>query len=91
MSSDADRAIAIVGVGAVLPDAPNAPAFWQNICNKRYSIREVPPERWSPEDYYDPDPNAPYKTYTHAGWLGPGLRVRLETVSHPAQGCRGHG
>jgi acyl transferase domain-containing protein/acyl carrier protein len=70
MSSDADRAIAIVGVGAVLPDAPNAPAFWQNICNKRYSIRDVPPERWSPEDYYDPDPNVPYKTYTKlGGWV----------------------
>ena len=33
-----DRAIAIVGVGAILPDALNAPAFWQNIVNKRYCI-----------------------------------------------------
>ncbi|MCB0160341.1 MAG: hypothetical protein KDD83_19540, partial [Caldilineaceae bacterium] len=40
MTTDADRAIAIVGVGAILPDAPNAPAFWQNIINKRYSISE---------------------------------------------------
>ena len=46
-------AIAIVGLGAVLPDAPNAPAFWQNIAAKRYSITEVPPERWRVEDYYD--------------------------------------
>ena len=70
MSSDADRAIAIVGVGAVLPDAPNAQTFWQNICNKRYSIREVPSGRWSKEDYYDPDPSAPYKTYTTlGGWV----------------------
>ena len=70
MSSDADRAIAIVGVGAVLPDAPNAQTFWQNICNKRYSIRDVPSGRWSKEDYYDPDPSAPYKTYTSlGGWV----------------------
>jgi acyl transferase domain-containing protein len=27
----AERAIAIVGVGAMLPDAPNAAAFWNNI------------------------------------------------------------
>jgi acyl transferase domain-containing protein len=58
-----------VGVGAILPDAPNAPAFWQNIINKRYSITDVPPERWNP-DYYDPDPYAPDKTYSKiGGWV----------------------
>ncbi|MBP6802786.1 MAG: SDR family NAD(P)-dependent oxidoreductase [Chloroflexi bacterium] len=66
----ADRAVAIVGVGAILPDAPNAPAFWQNIVNKRYSITDVPPERWNPEFYYDPDPYAPDKTYSKiGGWV----------------------
>ena len=35
MSDTVQRAIAIVGVGAILPDAPTAPAFWQNIKNKR--------------------------------------------------------
>ncbi|MDW8269392.1 MAG: beta-ketoacyl synthase N-terminal-like domain-containing protein, partial [Anaerolineae bacterium] len=62
--------IAIVGIGAILPDAPNASAFWQNIKNKRYSITEVPPERWSIADYYDPDPRAPDKTYSKIGaWV----------------------
>ncbi len=57
-------------LGAILPDAPNAPAFWQNICNKRYSIIEVPPERWSIADYYDPDPTAPDKSYSKIGsWV----------------------
>src|ERR1051326_7519657 len=28
------RAIAIVGAGAILPDAPNVPAFWENIDRK---------------------------------------------------------
>ncbi|MBP6802543.1 MAG: SDR family NAD(P)-dependent oxidoreductase [Chloroflexi bacterium] len=66
----AERAVAIVGVGAILPDAPNAPAFWQNIVNKRYSITDVPPERWNPEFYYDPDPYAPDKTYSKiGGWV----------------------
>ena len=70
MLPNASRAIAIVGVGAILPDAPNAPAYWDNIKNKRYSIREVPPERWSVADYYDPDPNAPAKTYSKIGaWV----------------------
>jgi len=65
-----DRAIAIVGVGAILPDALNAPAFWQNIINKRYCITETPPDRWSIADYYDPDPTAPDKTYSKiGGWV----------------------
>ena len=41
MENTAYRAIAIVGVGAVLPDAPNAPAFWENIKTGRYSITDV--------------------------------------------------
>ncbi len=64
------RAIAIVGLGAILPDAPNVFTFWNNIVNKRYSIGEVPPERWCIEDYYDPDPSAPDKTYSKiGGWV----------------------
>ncbi len=91
MSQSSDRAVAIVGVGAVLPDAPNAPAFWNNIVNKRYSIRETPPERWSIADYFDPDPAAPDKSLFQDRRLGAGLSVRLEEISHPAQGVRRDG
>jgi malonyl CoA-acyl carrier protein transacylase len=70
MNSAADCAIAIVGIGALMPDAPDAPAFWENIKNKRYSITEVPDERWSAADYYDPDPSTPDKTYSKIGaWV----------------------
>ena len=41
--SSADKAVAIVGVGAIMPDASNAPKFWQNIKDGRYSITEVSP------------------------------------------------
>ncbi|WP_322807154.1 beta-ketoacyl synthase N-terminal-like domain-containing protein, partial [Thermanaerothrix sp.] len=64
------KAVAIVGVGAILPDAPDAPTFWQNIKQGRYSVTEVPRERWDPDLYYDPDPRAPDKTYTKIGaWV----------------------
>ncbi|NOK88154.1 MAG: Malonyl CoA-acyl carrier protein transacylase [Chloroflexi bacterium AL-N15] len=70
MDSTADRAVAIVGVGATLPDALSAPKYWQNICNKVYSITETPSDRWSIADYYDPDPSAPDKTYSKiGGWV----------------------
>jgi malonyl CoA-acyl carrier protein transacylase len=61
------KAIAIVGMGAILPDAFNVPAFWENIANRRYSITNVPDDRWSVSKYYDPDPSAPDKTYTKIG------------------------
>ena len=70
MENTANRAIAIVGVGAVLPDAPNASAFWNNVKNGRYSISEVSPERWDPALYFDPDHSAPDKTYSKiGGWV----------------------
>ncbi|MBE2267274.1 MAG: SDR family NAD(P)-dependent oxidoreductase [Anaerolinea sp.] len=70
MIDSASRAVAIVGVGAILPDAPSAADFWQNIVSGRYSISDVPPERWRVQDYFDPDPKAPDKTYTKiGGWV----------------------
>src|SRR5271157_2537266 len=70
MENTAHRAIAIVGVGAVLPDAPNVSAFWENVKNSRYSISEVTPDRWDSSYYYDPDPAMPDKTYSKiGGWV----------------------
>ena len=64
------KAIAVVGIGAVLPDAPDVPTFWENIKTGRYSISETPKERWDPDLYFDPDPTAPEKTYSKiGGWV----------------------
>ena len=82
MKASRHKAVAIVGVGAVLPDAPNAQAFWQNIKTGRYSITEVLSDRWDPEIFWDPDPKAPDKTYSKIGgwvreWEWDPLRWRL--------------
>ncbi len=70
MENTAHRAIAIVGVGAVLPDAVNVAAFWENVKNGRYSISEVSPDRWDPALYYDADPSVPDKSYSKiGGWV----------------------
>jgi len=70
MEDTADRAVAIVGVGAILPDAPNAPAFWENVKQGRYSVTEVAPDRWDPALYYDSDHSAPEKSYSKiGGWV----------------------
>jgi malonyl CoA-acyl carrier protein transacylase len=70
MSDRSERAVAIVGLGAILPDAASALAFRDNVWAKRYSVTEVPPDRWSVADYYDPDPSVPAKTYSKIGaWV----------------------
>ncbi len=70
MSSTADHAVAIIGVGAILPDAPDAGAFWSNVREGHYAISEVDPARWDPALYYDADPHAPAKTYSKiGGWV----------------------
>jgi acyl transferase domain-containing protein len=45
-------------------------AFWNNLTEARYSITDVPKDRWDPDLYYDPDPRAPDKTYSRiGGWV----------------------
>ncbi len=62
--------IAIVGLGAILPDAPDVATFWHNLEQGRYSISDVRAERWDPELYYDEDPKAPERTYSKiGGWV----------------------
>lgn len=62
--------VAIVGMGAIAPDAVNVNQFWENIKNSVYSISEVPANRWDANLYYDPDPRAIDRTYTKiGGWV----------------------
>ncbi len=62
--------VAVVGVSAIMPDAPDADAFWANITSGRYSISDVPIDRWDPALYFSPDHAVPDKTYsTIGGWV----------------------
>jgi malonyl CoA-acyl carrier protein transacylase len=64
------KSVAIVGIGAVLPGARNINAFWNNLQEGRYSIVDVPKERWDADLYHDPDPKTPDKTYSRiGGWV----------------------
>ncbi len=59
--------VAIIGVGAIMPDALNSKEFWENITSGKNSITEVDSERWDPKLYYNTDKGAPDKTYTKIG------------------------
>src|SRR5262249_25959899 len=59
--------IAVVGMSAIMPDAPDLAAFWRNIAGGVDSVREVPPTHWLLSDHYDARPEAPDKTYSDRG------------------------
>lgn len=59
--------IAIVGAGALMPGPSGVGGFWRTVMTGQDLITEVPPTHWLTEDYYDPDPSAPDKTYGRRG------------------------
>jgi len=59
--------IAVVGVSALFPGSSDATGFWKDILSGTDLIKDVPPGHWLVEDYYDPDPAAPDKTYAKRG------------------------
>ncbi len=59
--------IAIVGLGALFSGTPGVQGFWSDIVSGRDNIVDVPETHWRISDYYDPDPNAPDKTYCKRG------------------------
>ncbi|MGW4352072.1 SDR family NAD(P)-dependent oxidoreductase [Nocardia sp. NPDC004582] len=63
----ADNPIAIVGMSSLFPKARNHRDYWQNIVDGLDCTSEVPESRWKIDDYYDPNPDAPDKTYARRG------------------------
>ncbi len=61
--------VAIVGIGALFPDAPDPASFWDNIRHGRSASREVPEGRWSlsPDAVFDPAVGALDRVYSRAG------------------------
>ena len=50
--------IAIVGMACRFPGARDLFAFWENILGGVDSTTEVPPDRWDPAVFYDPESSA---------------------------------
>jgi acyl transferase domain-containing protein/SAM-dependent methyltransferase len=59
--------IAIVGMSARYPQAPDLETFWQRLERGEDCVGEVPAERWDVARYYDPEP-APGRITCK--WLG---------------------
>src|SRR5690606_32499972 len=59
--------VAIIGMACVLPAAPDLTTFWHNIVHKIDAITDVPPNRWDPEIFFDPNSDANDRVYSKRG------------------------
>lgn len=65
-----EEAIAIIGMSCNLPDAPDIAAFEALLEQGLSGIKDIPIERWDNSKYYDPDMDAPGKSYvTKMGFI----------------------
>ncbi len=63
--------VAIVGAGALFPGSLTEGRFWQNILEGQDLLSPVPESHWLLDDYYDPDPRTPDRTYANRGGFLP--------------------
>ncbi|HWO61307.1 MAG TPA: beta-ketoacyl synthase N-terminal-like domain-containing protein, partial [Umezawaea sp.] len=63
----ADNPIAIVGMAGLFPRSQDFREYWQNIVDAADCTEDVPASRWNVDDYFDPDPSTPDKTYARRG------------------------
>jgi natural product biosynthesis luciferase-like monooxygenase protein len=64
----ADEGIAVIGMAGQFPQAPDLATFWRNIAAGRDCIEEIPSSRWASSEFFDPDREAPGKSYCK--WMG---------------------
>ncbi|MCF6407804.1 aminotransferase class III-fold pyridoxal phosphate-dependent enzyme [Chitinophaga filiformis] len=62
-----DMPVAIVGMSCRFPGAENIAAFWDNLCQAKDAVAEVPATRWNAARFYDKNPDAPGKSYCTKG------------------------
>jgi acyl transferase domain-containing protein/NADPH:quinone reductase-like Zn-dependent oxidoreductase/acyl carrier protein len=65
--------VAIIGMACRFPGGADDPdRFWALLRDGVDATREVPPERWDVDAFFDPDPAVPGKMYVRrGGFLGP--------------------
>ncbi len=59
--------IAIIGMACRMPGARSYAEFWDNLRNEVNSVGEIPPQRWSKDEHYSVDPEAPNKSVSKWG------------------------
>jgi acyl transferase domain-containing protein/NADP-dependent 3-hydroxy acid dehydrogenase YdfG len=72
--------VAVVGIAALMPGSPSVTEFWRTIVTGRDMITDVPATHWPVDEFYDPDPAAPDKTYARRGAFLP--EIQFDPLAH---------
>lgn len=75
--------IAIVGIGAILPDALDVPMLWRNLLARHSSLRPVPRDLWDEDHYYAGTGSATDRTRSRLGGLVRGFRFSAREFGIP--------
>ncbi|MFD4776627.1 type I polyketide synthase, partial [Streptomyces sp. NPDC058427] len=59
--------VAVIGLAGRYPQARTLDEFWANLAAGRDCVTEIPADRWDHRPHFDPDPDAPGKTYSKWG------------------------
>ncbi len=78
-----DDAVAIVGMGAVMPGAMTLNAFWDLLRSGRSAITEVTDDRWEAQVFHRPDRQEPWSTPTKSGGFVTGFEYDWRTHKIP--------
>lgn len=72
MAHRASTPIAVIALGAMFPGRGTTHGFARDLIEGVDTLGPVPPDHWHIDDYYDPDPGAPDRTYgRRGGFLSP--------------------
>src|SRR4051812_33595458 len=70
LEADRTAPIAIVGLACRFPGGESPEAFWKLLESGHEGVREISPDRWNVDAFFDPDPAVPGKmNVRHAGLL----------------------
>lgn len=72
-TSERRRDIAIIGLAGRYPKARTINEFWDNLCEGKNCVTEVPSDRWDHNLYFDADKDKVGKTYTKWGGFMDGM------------------
>ncbi|OZG70453.1 hypothetical protein BTA51_26150 [Hahella sp. CCB-MM4] len=65
--SQQSRDIAVIGMSGRFPGADNVNEFWDMLASGTGKIGEVPPDRWSIEEFFDADHSIENRSYSRWG------------------------
>ncbi|MHC9294297.1 sulfolipid-1 biosynthesis phthioceranic/hydroxyphthioceranic acid synthase [Mycobacterium sp. LTG2003] len=60
--------VAVIGMACRLPGGIDSPQrLWESLLRGEDLVTEIPPDRWDPDEYYDPEPGVPGRSVSKWG------------------------